>query len=77
MSVVKEQIDERFQERIDTTIKDRAREMVQNLSLLGLPVVLREDLEKYLLGRLDDYFNNEATYEQREDLLNCYEHLPF
>ena len=77
MSVVKEQIDERFQERIDTTIKDRAREMVQNLSLLGLPVVLREDLEKYLLGRLDDYFNNEATYEQRENLLNCYEYLPF
>ena len=77
MSVVKEQIDERFQERIDTTIKDRASDMVQNLSLLGLPVVLREDLEKYLLGRLDDYYNNGATYEQREDLLTCYEHLPF
>ena len=77
MSVVKEQIDERFQERIDATIKDRASDMVQNLSLLGLPVALREDLEKYLLGRLDDYFNNEATYEQRENLLSCYEYLPF
>ena len=65
MSVVKELVDERFQERIDKTIKTYVRDMK------------RVDLEHKLISNLDDYYNNVATDEEREEFLNEHEELPF
>jgi uncharacterized protein with von Willebrand factor type A (vWA) domain len=64
-SIVKELFDERFQERIDNTIKN----YVKNMS--------RDQLEKRLMGHLDDYYNNIATQDEREEFLLEYEYLPF
>jgi hypothetical protein len=77
MSIVKELVDERFQERIDKTINVAGKHMIQILVLQGLPLVLRDDLEKHLLAKLDDHFNHVATHEEREELLNEHEELPF
>jgi len=65
MSIVKELVDERFQERIDKTIKTYVRDMK------------RVDLEGLQLGHLDDYYNNVATHEEREEFLREHEELPF
>ena len=65
MSIVKELVDERFQERIDKTIKTYVRDMK------------RVDLEHKLISNLDDYYNNVATDEEREEFLNEHEELPF
>ena len=65
MSVVKELVDERFQERIDNTI----RSFVRNMS--------RDELEHRLIGNLDDYYNNVASHEEREAFLLQHEELPF
>tara|TARA_Y100000780_G_scaffold53809_1_gene46065 strand:+ start:525 stop:725 length:201 start_codon:yes stop_codon:yes gene_type:complete len=64
-SIVKELVDERFQERIDKTIKT----YVKNMN--------RDDLEHKLIGHLDDYYNNVATHEEREEFLREHEELPF
>ena len=77
MSIVKELVDERFQERIDKTIKVASERMVQILVLQGLPLTLRDELEKFLLAKLDDYFNHVASHEKREGFLNEHEELPF
>ena len=80
MSIVKELVDEQFQERIDKTIKVAGERMVQILVLLvlqGLPLTLRDELEKFLLAKLDDYFNHVASHEKREGFLNEHEELPF
>ena len=77
MSIVKELVDERFQERIDKTIKVAGERMVQILVLQGLPLTLRDELEKFLLAKLDDYFNHVASHEKREGFLNEHEELPF
>jgi hypothetical protein len=37
----------------------------------------RVDLEHKLIGHLDDYYNNVATHEEREEFLNEHEELPF
>ena len=50
-SIVKELVDERFQERIDKTI----RTYVSNMN--------RDDLEKLQSCVLDDYYNNVASHE--------------
>jgi hypothetical protein len=65
MSIVKELADERFQERIDKAI----RNLVKDIS--------RDGLEKLMLGHLDDYYNNVASQEEREEFLREYEDLPF
>ena len=65
MSIVKELVDERFQARIDQTI----RTYVSNMN--------RDDLEKLQSGVLDDYYNNVASHEEREEFLNEHEELPF
>ena len=65
MNVVKELVDERFQERIDKTIKT----YVKNMG--------RDELENNVLSHLDDYYNNVATHEEREEFLNEHEELPF
>ena len=65
MSIVKELVDERFQERIDKTI----RTYVSNMN--------RDDLEKLQSGVLDDYYNNVASHEEREEFLREHEELPF
>ena len=65
MSIVKELDDERFQERVDKTI----RSFVKNMS--------RDELEHRLLGNLDDYYNNVASHEEREAFLRQHEELPF
>ena len=65
MSIVKELFDERFQERVDKTIKTYVRDMK------------RVDLEHKLISNLDDYYNNVATDEEREEFLNEHEELPF
>ena len=77
MSIVKELVDEQFQERIDKTIKVAGERMVQMLALQGLPLILRDELEKFLLAKLDDYFNHVASHEKREGFLNEHEELPF
>ena len=77
MSIVKELVDERFQERIDKTIKVAGERMVQILVLQGLPLTLRDELEKFLLAKLDYYFNHVASHEKREGFLNEHEELPF
>ena len=64
MSIVKELVDERFQERIDKTI----RSFVKNMS--------RDELEHRLIGMLDDYYN-EDSHEERETFLRQHEELPF
>ena len=64
-SIVKELVDERFQERIDKTI----RTYVSNMN--------RDDLEHKLISSLDDYYNNVATHEEREEFLRDHEELPF
>ena len=65
MSVVKEQIDERFQERIDKTIKT----YVKNMS--------RDQLEHRVIGHLDDFYKNTASHDLREAFLRQHEELPF
>jgi chemotaxis methyl-accepting protein methylase len=65
MSIVKELSDERFQERLDTTF----RTYVKNMS--------RDGLEHRVIGSLDDYYNNVATQEEREEFLREHEELPF
>ena len=65
MSIVKELVDERFQERIDKTIKT----YVRNMS--------RDQLEHRVIGNLDDYYNNVASHEEREEFLREHEELPF
>ena len=65
MSVVKELVDERFQERIDKTIKTYVKGLNYN------------DAERMLLSHLDDYYNNVATHEEREEFLREHEELPF
>lgn len=65
MSVVKELVDERFQERIDKTI----RSFVKNMS--------RDELEHRLIGHLDDFYNNVASDDLREAFLLQHEELPF
>ena len=65
MSIVKELVDERFHERIDKTIKTYVRDMK------------RVDLEHKLMGHLDDYYNNVASHEEREEFLREHEELPF
>ena len=65
MSVVKERVDERFQERIDKTIKT----YVRNMS--------RDQLEHRLIGNFDDYYNNVASHEECEAFLLQHEELPF
>ena len=64
-SIVKELFDERFQERIDATIKTYVKGLDHN------------DTERMLLSHLDDYYNNVATHEEREEFLNEHEELPF
>jgi len=64
-SIVKELVDERFQERIDKTI----RTYVSNMN--------RDDLEKLQSCVLDDYYNNVASHEEREEFLREHEELPF
>ena len=65
MSIIKELVDERFQERVDKTIKT----YVRNMS--------RDQLEHRVIGNLDDYYNNVATHEEREEFLREHEELPF
>ena len=65
MSVVKELVDERFQERIDKTI----RSFVKNMS--------RDMLEHRLIAMLDDFYNNVASDDSREAFLRQHEELPF
>ena len=65
MSIVKEIAVERFQERIDKTIKTYVRDMK------------RVDLEHKLMGHLDDYYNNIASDDLREAFLLQHEELPF
>jgi len=64
MSIVKELVDERFQERIDKTIKT----YVRNMS--------RDQLEHRVIGNLDDYYNNVASDDLREAFLLQHEELP-
>ena len=77
MSVIKELETEHFQERIDRTIKSLGESMALMLSLHGLPSALRDDVEKFILSKLDDYINHVASYDQRKDFLNEHEELPF
>ena len=65
MSIVKELVDERFQERIDKTIKTYVKGLNYN------------DAERMLLSLLDDYYNNVASHEKREEFLREHEELPF
>ena len=65
MNVVKELVDERFQERVDKTIKTYVK---------GLD---HKDTERILLSLLDDYYNNVASHEEREAFLLQHEELPF
>ena len=65
MSIVKELDVERFQERVDKTI----RSFVKNMS--------RDELEHRLIGSLDDYYNNVASHDLREAFLRQHEELPF
>jgi len=65
MSIVKELVNERFQERIDKTIKT----YVKNMS--------RDQLEHRVIGNLDDYYNNIASDDLREAFLLQHEELPF
>ena len=65
MSIVKELVDERFQERIDKTIKT----YVRNMS--------RDQLEHRVIGNLDDYYTNVASDDLREAFLLQHEELPF
>jgi len=65
MSIVKELVNERFQERIDKTIKT----YVKNMS--------RDQLEYRVIGNLDDYYNNIASDDLREAFLLQHEELPF
>ena len=64
MSIVKELVDERFQERIDKTIKT----YVRNMS--------RDQLEHRVIANLDDYYNNVASDDLREAFLLQHEELP-
>ena len=57
MSIVKELVDERFQERIDKTIKTYVK---------GLDY---DDAERMLLSHLDDYYNNVASKEEVEQFI--------
>ena len=65
MSIVKELVDERFQGRIDKTLKT----YVENMG--------RDELEHKLIANLDDYYNNVASHEEREEFLREYEYIPF
>jgi hypothetical protein len=65
MSIVKELVEERFQGRIDKTIKT----YVENMG--------RGELEDKLIANLDDYYNNVASYEEREEFLREHEYIPF
>ncbi len=77
MNVIKELETEHFQERIDRTIKSVGESMALMLSLHGLPSALRDDVEKFILSKLDDYINHVASYDQRKDFLYEHEELPF
>ncbi len=65
MSIVKELVDERFQGRIDKTLKT----YVENMG--------RDELEHKLIANLDDYYNNVASHEEREEFLRENEYIPF
>ena len=77
MSVIKELETEHFQERVDRTIKSVGESMALMLSLHGLPSALRDDVEKFILSKLDDYINHVASHEKREEFLREHEELPF
>ena len=77
MNIIKELETEHFQERIDRTIKSVGESMALMLSLHGLPSALLDDVEKFILSKLDDYINHVASYDQRKDFLNEHEELPF
>ena len=65
LSIVKEIAVERFQERIDKTIITFVNGLDYN------------DAERMLISHLDDYYNNVATHEEREEFLREHEELPF
>ena len=65
MSVIKELETEHFQERVDRTIKTYVKGLDYN------------DAERMLLSLLDDYYNNVASHEKREEFLRAHEELPF
>ncbi len=65
MSVIKELETEHFQERVDRTIKTYVKGLDYN------------DAERMLLSLLDDYYNNVASHEKREEFLREHEELPF
>ena len=65
MSVIKELETEHFQERVDRTIKTYVKGLDYN------------DAERMLLSHLDDYYNNVASHEEREEFLREHEELPF
>ena len=65
MSVIKELETEHFQERVDRTIKTYVKGLDYN------------DAERMLLSLLDDYYNNVASHEEREEFLREHEELPF
>ena len=65
MSVIKELETEHFQERVDRTIKTYVKGLDYN------------DAERMLLSLRDDYYNNVASHEKREEFLREHEELPF
>ena len=81
MSTVKELAVERFQERVDAAIKNAGSDKMQPLGIYfhskSSLFPLRDDIEKAIVAKLDDYYNNVAFSKQREEFVEEHEPLPF